>query len=246
MIVNGLFKSVNDKEMKSMACHIAVVDDEENDLKHVCNHISDFFSSTDIQLNTYRDALCFPINTNFDVLFLDIDMPQVSGLELAKKYKKRHQNALIIFITSHNELVYKACNIHPFDFIRKENLDKEMPDVLEEINYQLSHLHPSVTFYINGNAYVLRKETLLYCESFNHQTEIHFDTSSITVNMQLGDVERTIDSNHFKRVGRSYLVNMKKVTKLEGTTLYISEHHQIPISRRKKKLVLEYMKEVHE
>lgn len=227
-----------------MACHIAVVDDEENDLKHVCNHISDFFSSTDIQLNTYRDALCFPINTNFDVLFLDIDMPQVSGLELAKKYKKRHENALIIFITSHNELVYKACNIHPFDFIRKENLDIEMPDVLEEINYQLSHLHPSVTFYINGNAYVLRKELILYCESFNHQTEIHFDTSSITVNMQLGDVEKTIDSNHFKRVGRSYLVNMKKVTKLEGTTLYISEQHQIPISRRKKKLVLEYMKEV--
>ena len=227
-----------------MTCHIAVVDDEENDLKHVCNHISDFFSSTDIQLNTYRDALCFPINTNFDVLFLDIDMPQVSGLELAKKYKKRHENALIIFITSHNELVYKACNIHPFDFIRKENLDIEMPDVLEEINYQLSHLHPSVTFYINGNAYVLRKELILYCESFNHQTEIHFDTSSITVNMQLGDVEKTIDSNHFKRVGRSYLVNMKKVTKLEGTTLYISEQHQIPISRRKKKLVLEYMKEV--
>ena len=172
-------------------------------------------------------------------------MPHVSGLELAKEYKKRHQNALIIFITSHNELVYKACNIHPFDFIRKENLDIEMPDVLEEINYQLSCLHPSVTFYINGNAYILRKESILYCESFNHQTEIHFDTSSITVNMQLGDVEKTIDSNHFKRVGRSYLVNMKKATKLEGTTLYISEHYQIPISRRKKKLVLEYMKEVH-
>ena len=104
-----------------------------------------------------------------------------------------------------------------------------MPDVLEEINYHLSHLHPSVTFYINGNAYILRKESILYCESFNHQTEIHFDTSSFTVNMQL----------------RSYLANMKKVTKLEGTTLYISEHYQIPISRRKKKLVLEYMKEVH-
>lgn len=229
-----------------MAYKIVIVDDDQNDLKHVCNHISDFFSSTGIQLNTYIDALQFPINADFDVLFLDIDMPHISGLELAKEYKKRHQNALIIFTTSHNELVYKACNIHPFDFIRKENLDIEMPDVLEEINYQLSQLHPSVTFYINGNAYVLRKESIFYCESFNHQTEIHFDHSSITVNMQLNDVERTIDSNSFKRVGRSYLVNMKKVTKLEGTTLYISKHYQIPISRRKKKLVLEYMKEVHQ
>ena len=149
MIVNGLFKSVNDKGMIAMVYKIAIVDDEENDLKHVCHHISDFFSSTDIKLNTYMNALQFPIDRDFNVLFLDIDMPHVSGLELAKEYKKRHQNALIIFITSHNELVYKACNIHPFDFIRKENLDIEMPDVLEEINYHLSHLHPSVTFYIN-------------------------------------------------------------------------------------------------
>ena len=57
MIINGLFKSVNDKEMESMAYKIAIVDDEEDDLKHVCHHISDFFSSTDIQLNTYMNAL---------------------------------------------------------------------------------------------------------------------------------------------------------------------------------------------
>lgn len=48
-----------------MAYKIAVVDDEENDLKHVSHHISDFFSSTDIELNTYTNALHFPINTNF-------------------------------------------------------------------------------------------------------------------------------------------------------------------------------------
>ena len=56
MVVNGLFKSINDKEMESMAYRIAVVDDEEDDLKHVCHHISDFFSSTDIEVNTYMNA----------------------------------------------------------------------------------------------------------------------------------------------------------------------------------------------
>lgn len=77
-----------------MAYRIAVVDDEEDDLKHVCHHISYFFSSTDIELNTYMNALQFPIDIYFDVLFLDIDMPHVSGLELAKEYKKRHQKCI--------------------------------------------------------------------------------------------------------------------------------------------------------
>ena len=78
-----------------MVYKIAIVDDEEDDLKHVCHHISDFFSSTDIEVNTYMNALQFPIDRDFNVLFLDIDMPHVSGLELAKEYKKRHQNDMM-------------------------------------------------------------------------------------------------------------------------------------------------------
>ena len=72
MIVNGLFESVNDKEMESMAYRIAVVDDEEDDLKHVCHHISDFFSSTDIELNTYVNALQFPIDILMSYFLISI------------------------------------------------------------------------------------------------------------------------------------------------------------------------------
>ena len=116
--------------------------------------------------------------------------------------------------------------------------------VLEEAIYKLTDLYPTVTFYVNGNAYVIRKESILYCESFNHSTEIHFNKSSIIVNQQLNSVSATINSNDFKRVGRSYLVNMKKVQKIEGTMLFIDYNYKIPISRRKKKKVLEYLVEV--
>lgn len=229
-----------------MTYQLVIVDDDLNDLGIIYNLVSDFFSSKiiSVNINKYNDINDFPMDKTFDILFLDIDMPNKSGFELAKEYKKTHKNTLIIFITNHNELVYKACNIHPFDFIRKENLNIEIPMVLEEIVYKLTDLYPTVTFYINGNAYIIRKDSILYCESFNHRTEIHFNKSSITVNQQLNDVSAIINSNDFKRVGRSYLVNMRKVKKLEGTILFIEDDHKVAISRRKKRMVLEYLKEV--
>lgn len=229
-----------------MTYKLSILDDDLNDLETIYNLINNFFSSKSISvtINKYNNVNDFPMNEKLDILFLDIDMPNKSGLELAKEYKIMHKHTLIIFITNHNELVYKACNIHPFDFIRKENLTIEIPMVLEEAIYKLTDLYPTVTFYVNGNAYVIRKESILYCESFNHSTEIHFNKSSITVNQQLNSVSEILNSNDFKRVGRSYLVNMKKVQKLEGTTLFIAYNCKIPISRRKKKKVLEYLVEV--
>lgn len=229
-----------------MTYKLSILDDDLNDLETIYNLIDNFFSSKSISvtINKYNNVNDFPMNEKLDILFLDIDMPNKSGLELAKEYKIMHKHTLIIFITNHNELVYKACNIHPFDFIRKENLTIEIPMVLEEVIYKLTDLYPTVTFYVNGNAYVIRKESILYCESFNHSTEIHFNKSSITVNQQLNSVSEILNSNDFKRVGRSYLVNMKKVQKLEGTTLFIAYNCKIPISRRKRKKVLEYLVEV--
>lgn len=229
-----------------MTYKLSILDDDLNDLETIYNLINNFFSlkSISVTINKYNNVNDFPMNEKLDILFLDIDMPNKSGLEFAKEYKIMHKHTLIIFITNHNELVYKACNIHPFDFIRKENLTIEIPMVLEEAIYKLTDLYPNVTFYVNGNAYVIRKESILYCESFNHSTEIHFNKSSITVNQQLNSVSEILNSNDFKRVGRSYLVNMKKVQKLEGTTLFIAYNCKIPISRRKKKKVLEYLVEV--
>lgn len=229
-----------------MEFQLAILDDDFIDLNIIYNLVCNFLSSKsiNIKINKYNNINDFPMDKKFDILFLDIDMPNKSGFELAKEYKKLYKHTLIIFITNHNELVYKACNIHPFDFIRKENINIEIPMVLEEAVYKLTDFYPTVTFYINGNAYIIRKDSIFYCESFNHSTAIHFNKSSITVNQQLNDVEIAINSNDFKRVGRSYLVNMRKVKKLEGNTLFIDNNYTVPISRRKKKMVLESLMEV--
>lgn len=225
---------------------LAIVDDNLDDLEKVYELIqkSILHKQIDMKLYKFCDAKELPIDIKFDILFLDIDMPIVSGFELAKEYRITHKDTLIIFVTNHNELVFQACNIHPFDFIRKEKLEIEIPIVMDEVMHRLEDIYPSITIYVNGNAYVIHIDSILYCESFNHSTVIHFNESILKVNQQLKDVASLIHSDYFKRVGKSYLVNMNKVIKFEKGVLFLEKDNQVPISRRNKSKIMEYLLEV--
>ncbi|MEG0409006.1 MAG: LytTR family DNA-binding domain-containing protein [Bacilli bacterium] len=228
-----------------MEYNIAVVDDNIEDLNLIVNTVQIYFASKDFQANIsqYNDSNAFPTDKFFDLIFLDIDMVGKTGFELAKAYKIKHKDILIVFITNHKELVYDACNIHPFDFIRKENILLDIPKVIEDAILKLNDLYPTVTFYCNGNIYVINKNEIIFCESFNHNTEIHYGNKSLNVCLQLSNVSEKIDLDYFYRVSRSYYVNMKKVIKLDGTTLFLTNNYKIQISRRKKSNIQKYLSE---
>ena len=62
-----------------------------------------------------------------DILILDIDMPEISGLELAERLRADNEDIIIIFLSAHEEFVFKAIEFQPFRYIRKIRLDAEMP-----------------------------------------------------------------------------------------------------------------------
>lgn len=228
-----------------MEYQIAIIDDDLGDLNLISKNIHKQLDLMGIQvhISQYSESVKFPITQSFDLIFLDIDMSGKTGFDLAKSYKKYHKEVLIVFITNHKELVYDACNIHPFDFIRKENILLEIPIVIEEAISKLNDLYPIITFYSNGIAYAINKNDILYCESFNHNTVIHYNDKSLNLYLQLTDVIKKINSGNFFRVHRSYYVNMDKVIKLDGITLSLQNNKKIQISRRKKSIVKNFLLE---
>ncbi len=66
-----------------------------------------------------------------DILILDIDMPQISGLELAERLRADNLNLIIIFLSAHEEFVFKAIEFQPFRYIRKIRLETEMPVAIQ-------------------------------------------------------------------------------------------------------------------
>lgn len=94
--------------------------------------------------NKYKIAICDSaqmmeyIQTNvIDVVFLDIDMSVFSGMDIAAFLNEKHPNTILIFVTSHDALVYQSFQYHPFGFVRKTYLREELQDVLERIATEL-------------------------------------------------------------------------------------------------------------
>ena len=222
---------------------IAVIDDNLDDLNQINEIIDVFFSlaKIDVTVHTFLDSRSFNQDDKYDLLFLDIEMPVLSGFELAKLYMEKNPHALIVFITDHSELVFTACNIHPFDFIRKEKIKDELCYVLDEAIYRLNKTNPTVCFQSNGNTYRINKADIIFCESFNHNTVVHYNNNALNLYSQLNTTIDKINSDYFLRVSRSYYVNLKKVVKLVGVDLYLENDHIIQISKQKRSSITSYL-----
>ena len=103
---------------------IGVCDDNAVILKNISRMIEKAFCNYigDVEVSSYTNGRLLYnayIQERFDVIFLDIDMPRISGFEVAKMLRDDCSNCFIIFITSHSELVYESMDFQPFHFIRK-------------------------------------------------------------------------------------------------------------------------------
>ena len=106
---------------------IFICDDEPQMLSDIAKKVSECLPDSDIQtfLTGVKLLQCLEIEV-CDVLLLDIDMPDITGLEIARHLAKQDKRPLLLFVTSHDELVYDSFQYHPFAFLRKSCFDKEI------------------------------------------------------------------------------------------------------------------------
>lgn len=104
---------------------IAIIDDDISFLemfnKKINSSMKKIFDQ--VIIDQYTNINLFPFQ--YDIYFLDIDLIDDNGISIAGKIKENDKNALIIFVTSKNNLVFSALKVQPFYFIRKGNLDEE-------------------------------------------------------------------------------------------------------------------------
>ncbi len=211
---------------------IYICDDEIQMLKEISAKVRKFPGNCMVEEFTGGKSLLAALEkSECDVLLLDIDMPDVDGLSVARKLKEMPVCPLLIFVTSHDELVYDSLMFHPFGFIRKSCMDAEMEKILRDCEKELSGKEQFFAFKSNSESIRLKLSEILYFESDQNYLKLYTGQQEYRLRGTIGTVEEMLSRKGFIRFHRGFLVNQEAVKVLGSDEVELFSGAKIPIGR---------------
>ncbi|MEL7649851.1 MAG: LytTR family DNA-binding domain-containing protein [Sedimentibacter sp.] len=231
---------------------IAVCDDEASTLDRISSLVESKFSECkcNYELSKFtngKDLILSNCEVNYDIIFLDIDMPGTNGIEAAAAIKHGTPNTIIIFITGRDELVFESIKTQPFRFIRKSRLMEEISEAVSEAYKLIERSSYKLTIKIDNKLYKIDVGVITYIESDkNYITVNTFSGKKFRYKQSISTIEEELEPYGFIRVHSGYMVNQKYIQRIDGNDVIIRNDSRIPISRAKKQYVqqklLEYLR----
>lgn len=176
----------------------------------------------------------------YDALFLDINMPDENGMQVAEEVRKLHPNILLVFITSYIDFAPAGYQLNALRYILKDSLEEYLPEAVRTIlrKVELEKLELSYEFLEGKQTFSLAD--LYYIESKRHKLEFHLELGEqYTLYGKLDDVESQLQTYNFVRIHKSFLVNYKHIQSVENYKLYLKNGEVLPIPRERFRQVKE-------
>lgn len=173
--------------------------------------------------------------SNFDIIFLDIDMPVMSGFELAELLRMYNENIIVIFLTSMDHLVYESLRYRPFRFIRKHKMEEELREVLEAVISLVEKNEKRPYFFKTEDGEIkLKISDILYIECLNRKIYIKtYDKKYGILGLQFNKIINEFLDKGFVLIHRSCIVNLKYIYSIEKLVVKMDNDEMLPMSRHK-------------
>lgn len=208
---------------------ILIVDDEEQSRLYLASIVNELYPEFSIQLAATPAEALFLLNKEYlDIVFLDVEMPGMNGLEMLEKLREINANLPVIFVSGYKraEFIQKAMRLGAVDYIDKPVDPIELDAALQKI-LQLKIVFPSTKaterfclFTNSGDMFLEVDEILYFSSDKRYSTAYLKDGSSKTIRDNLETLTKKLPAQHFLRVSRQYIVNtnvIKFVSKANKT-----------------------------
>ena len=230
--------------------NIAVCDDENKILEEIAAFIEKEFPGSRVEVfsdgQSFLTAVKSASNDEPDLLLIDIDMPGMSGMEVAAALTEEKSRTLIVFVTAHDELVYDSFKYHPFAFVRKKYLEEELRGVLKDCQKEIDSRNKQFIFQNASQTINLAQSEILYFEGQANYLAIHTTGDEYRMRSTMTAVEKELENCGFLRIHKGFLVNLEHVKILKSENLELDNGELLPIGKsysdEAKKSILRFMR----
>lgn len=222
---------------------VAICDDENHHIQELKKIIHSINNKTQVQtflsvtsfLETLKNGEQLP-----NVIFLDIEMPEMDGITLGKKIQNISTDIFIIFATSHPEYAMKGYEARAFRYILKPFSEEVISKILFDIKEE-ERKKKKIILQSDGKDIVITLQDILYICAEDKYTVLYTKEHHCIERISLNEYEELLLPYGFYRVHRKYIVNFFYCKRMEKGKVYLTNDVSVPISRRREK---EYRKEL--
>ena len=231
--------------------NIAICDDEKYISDKIKKLVFDFFHRKNVEITVSQFGSGEELlrhNKNIDILFLDIQMDGIDGMETARKMRSQNYKGYLIFITVLKEMVFQSFEVQAYDYLVKPIEEECFEKTMERLFSAMQNAKDaSLLVQKRYESNIIAFDDIVFCEIIDKKIYLHLKTEEvIDYYDRIENLETKLDGRFFK-CHRSYLINLSHLKSYKNGMAYMINDKQIPVSRLRSKefssVVLKYMKE---
>jgi len=231
-----------------MVIHVAIVEDEEIHQQALREHLLRYAGENDVTFDIRLFANPILLLENYrpvyDLIFMDIQMPDLNGMETARKLRAVDQNVLLIFVTSLAQYAIEGYEVAAVDYILKPVQYFSFAMRLTRAIWRISaEAGEAITVANTEGSARIKLRDLLYVEISGHAMTYHTHEGTVSGTGTLSALEEKLRGKRFARCNSCYLVNLAYVDTVKGYQLLLKDGTELQISQPKKKSFMQALKD---
>lgn len=231
-------KSYNEdrKERKGEMIRIAVCDDEKESVRQLKDMILSAGISDRVDCYESGEKLTEE-EQSYDIIFLDIDMEGMNGIETAKLLRKKDKNVKIIYVTSYAEYVHYAFSVHAFAYllkpVSKEQIREQLLEAVSYYREKKPEEEQSIRFETKEGTVLVYASDIYYFEYRERRVHMKTKMEDIVVRGGIREIAERMEAYDFAMPHKSFSVNLFYVKAVKGYEIRMMDGSVIPLSQKK-------------
>ncbi len=212
---------------------IAICDDEEMYRVQLKSVLDKILVNAEYEIETFADGNRLEeaySEAPYDLVFLDIEMPAVDGITLARRLRARSEKVFIVFLTGHVEYALEGYEVNALRYLTKPVDTDKLKEVIRYVQDKQGSGR-QIIVKEDGEQLLIDIADVMYMESMNQNVRIVTTKGEHVIRYNIGDFEQQLAGDGFFRIHRGYLVALAKVKKLAKSDVIMEDGTALPVSR---------------